>query len=155
MNKDKNWILFAMSIVLVLSIIGELYALYTGKFPGNKIPMPTYIYNITLVVSLVVYSNTEEKIKIKKYTKSITGYVPTNNSNLKKRIEEIAEKYYIQPKEADNIDFKVPDTEEIKIVPSKFIRFDSTMDFDDNMIQAIKEQRYKWAAEHMNTLQNK
>ena len=142
---NKAFTTIALCILLVLSIIGELIALYTGQFFNNSIPLITHIYNCILVLIILTYSSvpgprTKEKIV----------YMPKNRK-LFSGIEEQAEKYYIKPLSPNN--YNVPDTTEIDIRPSSKRNFDETCDFDENTIKSIKEQRYQSAANYLNSLQ--
>jgi len=143
---NKIFITAALSILLVLSVVGELIALYTGQFLNNNIPLITHIYNCILVIIILTQSSmpgskTKEKIV----------YMPKNRK-LFSSIEEQAEKYYIKPLRPN--DYNVPNTTEINIRPSNKRAFDETCDFDENTIKSIKEQRYQSAASYLNSLQN-
>jgi len=136
----KNLILTALIILLVVSVIGELIALYTSQFIDNKIPFTTHFYNFVLVGFILLYSiEPKEKHRIK--------YLPLN-AKIKDNINKQAEKYYIHHKNKDYTN--VPDTQEIWITPSAMKKFSDTLDFDETTIQYIKQQRYKSAALHLN-----
>lgn len=155
---EKTIVKLALTGLLVISIIGEMIALYTGSFPGNKLPMATHLYNIVLVVGLMLYSNTNDddsrhrhkyKPSLVRKADNIIEYVPRNRE-LFKPLEQQAEKYYI-----DTTEIKLPE-KQIEIIPDKSTKFDDTMGFDDETLQYIKDKRYKDAAEYLNqsALQN-
>lgn len=139
---NKNTIVILLNSLLVISVIGELIALYTGKFVNNQIPFVTYFYNIMLIGIIALYSIEPKKRKQ-------TMYLPTR-TKIKEIISNEAEKYYISMKKDLN---NVPDTKEIWINPSTKEKYYNTCDFDDKTIEYIKQQRYKSAAQYLNSLQ--
>jgi len=139
---STNTIKFLFSVILVVSVIAELFALYTGQFANNELPIVTYIYDLVIVIALVTIDKPIKLKPIKVFS----------NKKLRKSIDKQAEKYYMS---TDINSYDVPDTREIWITPSAKKRFDITCEFDENTINLIKQQRYTSAAEYMNNLQEK
>lgn len=141
----KNIIVYFLIGILMLSVTSELFALYAGLFDGNNIPVVTHIFNCVLVLLIFKYSADERKPK-KIYF--------ADRSRLKRAIEKQAEKYYMSSMSSDKDIYNTPDTKDIWITPDQKQKYYSTMDFDDTTLQLIKSQRYKSAAEHLNSLQD-
>ena len=139
---NRNIILAMLNVLLIISVAGELIALYTGQFEYNRIPFATHFYNLVLVGMIVFYS-----IEPKKRTR--IEYLPLN-TKLTNKVQNSAEKYYIH---ASKQPYNTPDTEEIWITPSKQKKFSDTCDFDETTINNIKAARYKDAAIYLNSLQ--
>lgn len=147
---SKELIRVLFTLMLVLSVFGQLYALYTGQFMDNELPVPCVLFDIVLLLAAFFFSVEEKKGE----TKKDINYLPTpikdrvqRNLSISKKIR-IAQEKRDKEKESEHITTYPDNTttltpDESKAVLGAVKELHNTVELDEVTLQRIKDKRFK------------